>query len=71
MRHDSMLARRFIKLHSTSMATKTRPHVLSITLTSEELYLFQELAKERDQAMTQMVRGWLRTELAKSVKKTA
>jgi hypothetical protein len=53
------------------MATKTRPHVLSITLTSEELYLFQELAKERDQAMTQMVRGWLRTEIAKSAKKSA
>jgi hypothetical protein len=35
------------------MATKTRPHVLSITLTSEELYLFQELAKERDRQVRQ------------------
>jgi hypothetical protein len=71
LRHSSMLAHRIRKVHSTSMATKTRPHVLSITLTSEELYLFQELAKEQDMPMTNMVRSWLRRELAKSTKKTA
>jgi hypothetical protein len=53
------------------MATKNRPHVLSITLTAEELYLFQELAKKQDMPMTNMVRSWLRRELAKSAKKTA
>jgi hypothetical protein len=53
------------------MATKTRPHVLSITLTSEELSQFQSLAREQDMPMTNLVRSWLRRELAKSAKKTA
>jgi hypothetical protein len=53
------------------MATKTRPHELSITLTPEELSQFQSLAKENDIPMTNLVRSWLRRELAKSTKKTA
>jgi hypothetical protein len=53
------------------MANKTRTRNISITVSDEELGLFQELARERDMPITQMVRGWMKAELAKSAKKTA
>jgi hypothetical protein len=52
------------------MASK-RPHVLSVTLSAEELAQFQELARTADVPMTSMVRGWLREKLAKQAKRQA
>jgi CheY-specific phosphatase CheX len=52
------------------MANK-RPHVLSVTLSAEELAQFQAMAKDADMPMTNMVRGWFREKLAKQAKKLA
>jgi hypothetical protein len=50
--------------HSVPMASK-RPHVLSVTLSAEELAQFQELARTADVPMTSMVRQWMREKLAR------
>jgi hypothetical protein len=48
------------------MQTKKRPHVLSVTLTADELLQFQILAEGLDMPMTSMVRSWLRREVGKA-----
>jgi hypothetical protein len=60
-------------MNTTAMSTKKtpRPHVLSVTLSAEELAQFQGLAHEADMPMTSLVRGWLREKLAKCTKRTA
>jgi hypothetical protein len=54
--------------HDLRMASK-RPHVLSVTLSADELAQFQAMAKAADMPMTNMVRGWFREKLAKQVKR--